>query len=106
MPYTIHLSNRKPPNHTNTHTTHPHTTQLREVKHLVVENEMGQDDQELLYEETSKGLKKLIVYCRSISIKPWSWRKQKATSVSEMFSFGEPLAIKLCDKSQRGEWHQ
>ncbi|XP_064406324.1 1-phosphatidylinositol 4,5-bisphosphate phosphodiesterase delta-1-like [Halichondria panicea] len=74
---------------------------LREVKHLVVENEMGQDDQELLYEETSKGLKKLIVYCRSISIKPWSWRKQKATSVSEMFSFGEPLAIKLCDKSQR-----
>ena len=84
--------------------THPHTIQLRDVRDLVVEKEKGQDDQELLFEETSSDLKKLIVYCRSISIKPWSWRKQKATSVSEMFSFGEPLAIKLCDRSQRGGW--
>ncbi len=66
------------------------------------EEEKGQDDQELLFEETSEDLKKLIVYCRSISIKPWNWRKQRQTSVSEMFSFGEPLAIKLCSKSQRG----
>ena len=56
-----------------------------------------------MFEETSEDLKKLIVYCRSVSIKPWSWRKQTETTVSEMFSFGEPTAIKHCDRSQRGE---
>ena len=73
------------------------------MQNIVTEKEKGQDDQELVFEETSEDLKKLIVYCRSVSIKPWSWRKQTETTVSEMFSFGEPTAIKHCDRSQRGK---
>eukprot|EP00731_Ephydatia_muelleri_P028731 Em0020g375a len=61
---------------------------------------VAQDDQETTFvEDTEKDLEKLVVYCRSISIKPWSWSKQRETSVSEMFSFGEPSAMKLCKHS-------
>eukprot|EP00731_Ephydatia_muelleri_P028757 Em0020g401a len=61
---------------------------------------VAQDDQETTFvEDTEKDLEKLVVYCRSISIKPWSWSKQRETSVSEMFSFGEPSAMKLCKNS-------
>eukprot|EP00731_Ephydatia_muelleri_P028387 Em0020g31a len=58
---------------------------------------VAQDDQETTFvDDSEKDLEKLVVYCRSISIKPWSWSKQRETSVSEMFSFGEPSAMKLC----------
>ena len=56
-----------------------------------------------MYQDTEKDLEKLVVYCRSISIKPWSWSKQRETSVSEMFSFGEPTAMKLCKHSPQGD---
>ena len=55
-----------------------------------------------LSQDTAKDLENLIVYCRSISIKPWSWSRQRETSVSEMFSFGEPSAMKLCKHSSHG----
>ncbi len=67
-----------------------------------MQEEYGQDDQELTFTETADDLKVLIVYCRSISIKPWDWRKQRETTVSEMFSFGEPTAVELCRKYPRG----
>ena len=54
-------------------------------------------------QETAKDLKKLIVYCRAVSIKPWSWKQQRDTSVSEMFSFGEPSAIKHTKECHKGE---
>ena len=77
---------------------------LKEVRRKVEETEQGQDDQELTYEETVGDLKSLIIYAKATSIKPWDWRKQKATTVTQMFSFGEPKADKLCtnDKGDRG----
>jgi hypothetical protein len=48
-------------------------------------------------------LKSLIIYAKATSIKPWDWRKQKATAVTQMFSFGEPTANQLCSKWTRGE---
>ena len=78
-------------------------TQLRDIRRKLVETEQGQDDQELTYEETVGDLKSLIIYAKSVSIKPWNWRKQKATPVTQMFSFGEPTAIQLCSKFPRGE---
>ena len=52
--------------------------------------------------ETVDDLKSLIVYAKATSIKPWSWTKQRATSVTQMFSFGEPKAVELCMKDKRG----
>jgi hypothetical protein len=43
-------------------------------------------------------MKSLIVYCRSISLRPWSFDRQSQTPVSNMFSFGEPSAIRRCEK--------
>ncbi len=47
-------------------------------------------------------LKALIIYAKATSIKPWSWRKQRATTVTQMFSLGEPKAVELCTKSSTG----
>lgn len=77
--------------------------QLKEIRRKLYETEQGQDDQELTYNETIGDLKSLIIYAKSTSIKPWVWRKQKATTVTQMFSFGEPAAVELCAKWPRGE---
>lgn len=77
--------------------------QLRQLQTRLQREELGQDDQELIFTETSKDLSDLIVYCRASSIKPWDWGKQKATTVSQMFSFGEPTAIELCKRWPRGK---
>ena len=68
------------------------------------QQEQGQDDQELDFIDTVDNLKALIVYCRAVSIKPWDWKRQKDTTVSEMFSFGEPTAVELCKKFAKGGW--
>ena len=70
----------------------------------MVQLEQGQDDQELEFNTTLGPLKSLIVYAKAISIKPWSWKKQKATSVTEMFSFGEPTARELCSEWSKGKY--
>jgi hypothetical protein len=56
------------------------------------------DDQELIFSETVGDMKSLIVYCRAISLKPWSFERQGQLPVSNMFSFGEPSALRRCDK--------
>ena len=76
--------------------------QLREIHRKLAEVEQGQDDQELTFMETVGDLKSLIIYAKATSIKPWDWRKQKATIVTQMFSFGEPKAVELCTKDKRG----
>ena len=77
--------------------------QLRQIHRKLAEIEQGQDDQELAYEETVGDLKSLIIYAKATSIKPWDWKKQKATTVNQMFSFGEPTANQLCSKWTRGD---
>ena len=72
--------------------------QLKEVRRKLVEAEQGKDDQELEFKETIGDLRSLIIYAKATSIKPWSWKKQKATNVTQMFSFGEPTAVELCTK--------
>jgi hypothetical protein len=72
------------------------------IHRKVQETEQGQDDQELTYEETVGDLKSLIIYAKATCIKPWSWRKQRATTVTQMFSFGEPKAIELCTRDKIG----
>lgn len=63
---------------------------------------VGEDDQEVVFEPAVEDLRSLIIYAKATSIKPWDWRQQKATSVTQMFSFGEPTAIKLCTQCSRG----
>ena len=75
---------------------------MKVIRHKVQEEEQGQDDQELAYKATVGDLKSLIIYAKATSIKPWDWRKQKATAVTQMFSFGEPKAMELCTKDKRG----
>jgi hypothetical protein len=53
-------------------------------------------EQEAKFTEAVGHLKSLIVYAKATSIKPWDWPAQKATSVTQMFSFGECKAEKLC----------
>ena len=77
---------------------------MRVIRRMVQETEQGQDDQELEYEETVGDLKSLIIYAKATSIKPWDWKKQKATTVTQMFSFGEPKAVELCTKDKRGTY--
>lgn len=76
---------------------------MKEIRHKVAETEQGQDDQELEFKDIIEDLRSLIIYAKAISIKPWSWEKQKATSITQMFSFGEPKAVELCTKSTKGE---
>ena len=76
--------------------------QFRRLQNKLAQREIGYDDQELEFAETDEDLKKLIVYCRSVTIKPWDWKLQRETSVSEMFSFGEPTAVKLCKHFKQG----
>ena len=75
---------------------------MRAIRQKVQETDQGQDDQEPTYEETVGDLKSLIIYAKSTSIKPWDWRKQKATTITQMFSFGEPKAVELCMKEKTG----
>ena len=56
-------------------------------------------------QETVGDMKSLIVYCRAISLKPWSFERQGQLPVSNMFSFGEPSALRRCDKYPMGEWN-
>ena len=77
----------------------------RELRRKLYESEHGQDDQELDFEETVGDLKSLIIYAKSTSIKPWNWKEQKMTDVTQMFSFGEPTAVQLCAMFPRGECH-
>ena len=68
--------------------------------------EQDQDEPEGKFIEAEGDLKGLIIYAKATSIKPWCWNKQQATSVTQMFSFGECKAAKLCtnnDKCTRGE---
>ena len=68
----------------------------------MAESEHGQDDQELVFKETVEDLRSLIIYAKATSIKPWSWERQKATNVTQIFSFGEPTAIELCTSWNKG----
>lgn len=63
--------------------------------------EIPEDDQEIFYTETAEDLRRLIVYCRSTHINPWSWREQKFTSICQMFSFGEISAANHCKRSPK-----
>ena len=56
----------------------------------------------ILPQETADDLKKMYVYCRAVTIKPWSWKRQRQTTVSEMFSIGELSAIRHCRDSPKG----
>ena len=73
------------------------------MQRRVSEVEQGQDNQELEFKGMIEDLSSLIVYAKAISIKPWSWEKQRATSVTQMFSFGEPKAVDLCMKWPKGK---
>ena len=75
---------------------------MKEIRRIVVETEEGQDDQELEYRAMVGDLRSLFIYAKATSIKPWDWEKQKMTKVTQMFSFGEPKAVELCSKSNRG----
>ena len=61
-----------------------------------VEQDQEDGEQEAKFTEAVGDLKSLIIYAKATSIKPWDWRTQKATSVTQMFSFGEYKAEKLC----------
>ena len=68
------------------------------------ELERENDDQEVEYIEIDEGLSSLIIYAKGTSIKPeWDWERQRATTVNQMFSFGEPKAVDLCTKDSKGE---
>lgn len=76
--------------------------QIIEIRRKVVESEQGRDDQELVFKETVEDLRSLIVYAKATSINPWAWEKQRATSVTQMFSFGEPTVVELCSECNEG----
>lgn len=59
-------------------------------------------EQEANFTEAVGDLKSLLVYAKATSIKPWDWGAQKATSVTQMFSFGECKAEKLCTNDRCG----
>ena len=72
------------------------------IQKKLTEAEKDIDDQELAFNEMVGDLKTMIIYAKATTIKPWSWRKQRATTVTQMFSFGEPKAVELCTKSSKG----
>ena len=72
------------------------------IQRKLAEAEKDIDDQELAFKEMVEDLKTMIIYAKATTIKPWSWRKQRATTVTQMFSFGEPKAVELCTKSSTG----
>ena len=74
----------------------------KKIRQKLAEAEKDIDDQELAFKEAVGDLKTLIIYAKATSIKPWGWRKQKATTVTQMFSFGEPKAVELCTKLSTG----
>ena len=74
----------------------------KKIQQKLAEAEKDIDDQELAFKEMVGDLRTLIIYAKATSIKPWKWRKQRATSVTQMFSFGEPKAVELCTKSSTG----
>ena len=78
--------------------------QVKRLQHRLahVQRVIDYDNQELEFTKTDEDLKELIVYCRSVTIKPWNWNLQRETSVSEMFSFGEPTAVGLCKDFKQG----
>ena len=66
------------------------------------ELEHDKDDQEVEFIETVEDLSSLIIYAKCKYIKPWSWEEQRKTKVTQLLSFGEPTAVKLCIESSRG----
>ena len=58
--------------------------------------DLDQEELEAKFTEAVGDLKSLIIYAKATSIKPWDWPIQKATTVTQMFSFGECKAEKLC----------
>ena len=74
---------------------------IEEIQKKVEEFEHEQDEQEVEYIEIDEDLSSLIIYAKSTSIKPtWDWKIQRATTINQMFSLGEPKANELCnDKS-------
>ena len=74
----------------------------KKIRKKLAEIEKDVDGQEIPFKETVGDLKSLIIYAKATSIKPWDWKKQKTTSVTQMFSFGEPKAVELCTKRNRG----
>ena len=74
------------------------------IQRKVVKTEQGQDDQELQFAKIVEDLKSLIIYAKAVSIKPWDWDEQRATTVTQMFSFGEPRAVELCKTSTKGKY--
>ena len=78
--------------------------QLEEIQKKVEEFEQERDGQEVEYTEIDEDLSSLIIYAKATSIKPeWDWERQRATTVNQMFSFGEPKAVDLCTKDSKGE---
>ena len=74
----------------------------KKIRQKLAEAEKDIDDQELAFKGMVGDLKTLIIYAKATSIKPWSWKKQRATTVTQMFSFGEPKAVELCTKLSTG----
>jgi len=54
------------------------------------------------YFDGQQDLSRLIIYCRSKHIRPWSWSEQQKTSICNMFSFGESNAFGKCEKYPKG----
>ena len=76
--------------------------QLGEIQRKVEELEQEKDDQEVEFIETVEDLSSLIIYAKCKYIKPWDWEVQRKTEVTQLLSFGEPTAVKLCIESSRG----
>ena len=60
------------------------------------EQDPEDSEQEAKFTEAVGDLKSLIIYAKATSIKPWDWSTQQATTVTQMFSFGEYKAEKHC----------
>ena len=82
--------------------TYNYYIQLEEIQKKVEELEQGTDDQEVEFIETVEDLSSLIIYAKCKYIKPWNWEEQKKTKVTQLLSFGELTAAKLCIESSRG----
>ena len=90
------FSQPKPSHSTRPRAIHPvrdHDDRMQSVMDL--DQEDG-SELEAKFTEAVGDLKSLIIYAKATSIKPWDWPTQKTTSITQMFSFGECKAEKLC----------
>ena len=75
---------------------HPVLKDHDQTESAVEQDQEDCSEQEAKFTEAVGDLKSLIIYAKATSIKPWDWRVQKVTSITQMFSFGECKAEKLC----------